>query len=207
LICLKTGFRAEAKMTRVKDVITNEEGSVLIVALVILVLITIMGLTVTRNADIDIQIAKNEREYVQEFYTADSAWREAIQWMDTRASAPDHVNRALFISGATDNSEYFNVRNYGEGNNGIYNIDADGNPSGTKDGTLGSLDYWYKVARLNYMDSGTNQIIEEEPLTAVIGFSGVNSSFLRFSYVIRGATEGGQKVDVTVTKVFKSGYQ
>ncbi len=62
-------------MTRVKNILKTEDGSVLIVALVILVLVTIMGLTVTRNSDIDIQIAKNEREYVQEFYTSNTSWR------------------------------------------------------------------------------------------------------------------------------------
>jgi hypothetical protein len=179
----------EEKMTRVKDIITNEEGSVLIVTLVILVLITIMGLTVTRNADIDIQIAKNEREYVQEFYTADSAWRVAIQWLDTRASAPAHVNRALYISEATDNPEYYNVRNYGNGPNGSTN---DTFPDGTQDGTLGSLEYWYKVASIPQIDPKT-----------VPGFSG---NFLNFSYVISGVAEGAQRVNVTVTKVLKQGY-
>ena len=163
-------------MIREKEIITNEEGSVLIVALVILVLITIMGLTVTRNADIDIQIAKNEREYVQEFYTADSAWREAIQWLDTRASSPAHVNRTLFVSGETDNPEYYNVRNYGNGPSGTTNNTF---PDDTEDGTLGSLDYWYKVA----------SIPQIEP-KIVPGFSG---NFLNFSYVISGVAEGDRK--------------
>lgn len=176
-------------MTRIKDIMKDEKGSVLIVALVILVLITIMGLTVTRNADIDIQIAKNEREYVQEFYTADSAWREAIQWLDTRASAPAHVNRVLYISGDTNNSEYYNVRNYGDGASDVTNITF---PEGTQDGTLGSLDYWYKVASIPQIDPKT-----------VPGFSG---NFLNFSYVISGVAEGAQRVDVTVTKVLKQGY-
>jgi hypothetical protein len=176
-------------MTRVKEIITNEEGSVLIVALVILVLITIMGLTVTRNADIDIQIAKNEREYVQEFYTADSAWREAIQWLDTRATSPAHVNRTLYVSGDTDDSEYYNVRNYGNGPSDTTNITFS---DGTEDGTLGSLEYWYKVASIPQIDPKT-----------VPGFSG---NFLNFSYVISGVAEGAQRVDVTVTKVLKQGY-
>lgn len=167
----------------------NEEGSVLIVALVILVLITIMGLTVTRNADIDIQIAKNEREYVQEFYTADSSWREGIQWLDTRASSPAHVNKTLYVSGDPDDSEYYNVRNYGNGASDVTNITF---PDGTEDGTLGSLDYWYKVASIPQIDP-----------KIVPGFSG---NFLNFSYVISGVAEGAQRVDVTVTKVLKQGY-
>ncbi|NLD36600.1 MAG: hypothetical protein GX654_07000 [Desulfatiglans sp.] len=175
-------------MTREKDIIKNEEGSVLIVALVILVLITIMGLTVTRNADIDIQIAKNEREYVQEFYTADSAWREAIQWLDARASAPSHANKDLYALGDEDHSEYYNVRNYGNGPEGTYNLSFDQN----QDGTLGSLDYWYKVAT----------IPEIEP-SKVAGF---RDTFKTFSYVISGVAEGAQRVEVTVTKVLKEGY-
>lgn len=179
-------------MTRVNDIIKNEEGSVLIVALVILVLITIMGLTVTRNADIDIQIAKNEREYVQEFYTADSAWREATQWLDTRASSPAHVNRTLYVSGDPNDSEYYNVRNFGNGASDVTNKNF---PDGTEDGTLGSLDYWYKVASMPPNPNTDPKIVP--------GFSG---NFLNFSYVISGVAEGAQRVDVTVTKVLKQGY-
>jgi hypothetical protein len=176
-------------MTRVNEIITNEDGSVLIVALVILVLITIMGLTVTRNSDIDIQIAKNEREFVQEFYTADSAWREGIQWLDTRATAPANVNKNLYLSGVTSDPDYYNVRNYGEGENGIFNHDF---VQGTGDGTLGSLEYWYKVASIPQIDP-----------KIVPGFSG---NYFTFAYVISGEAAGTQRVDVTVTKVLKQGY-
>ncbi len=105
------------------------------------------------------------------------------------ASSPAHVNIALYISCDKSNPEYYNVRNYGNGPSDVTNITF---PDGTEDGTLGSLDYWYKVA----------SIPQIEP-KIVPGFSG---NFLNFSYVVSGVAEGAQRVDVTVTKVLKQGY-
>jgi Tfp pilus assembly protein PilX len=176
-----------------KNISRNEKGSVLVIALVILVLITLMGISVTRTSDIDIQIAKNEQEYVQEFYVADSAWREAIQWLDTRAQAPGLVNKALFIGG--DTSEHvFNVRNYGDGGNGVLNNNY---AAGTQDGTLGTgaraVDYWYKIA---YLD--------EAAMTGVKAPM-FGEGFRRYSFVITSVANGAQRVDVTVTKILPTG--
>ena len=73
----------EGKINMSENILQNEKGSVLIVAVVMLVLITLMGLSVTRLSGVDVQIAKNEREYVQEFYTADSAWREVLTYFSS----------------------------------------------------------------------------------------------------------------------------
>jgi hypothetical protein len=50
----------------------GEDGSVLIVALLIMVLLTVVGLSVTRTTDIDIQIAKNDQFHKTAFFNADS---------------------------------------------------------------------------------------------------------------------------------------
>lgn len=57
----------DAKQTKV-----GEEGSVLIIALLIMVLLTVVGLSVTRTTDIDIQIAKNDQFHKTAFFNADS---------------------------------------------------------------------------------------------------------------------------------------
>ncbi|MGD9160534.1 MAG: pilus assembly PilX N-terminal domain-containing protein [Desulfobacteraceae bacterium] len=177
-----------------ENILQNEKGSVIVIAVVMLVLITIMGLSVSRLSDVDVQIAKNERNYVQEFYTADSAWREAIQWIDTRASVPPLVNKSLYVNNdPADPNPYFaghayNVRNFGDGDENEYNANF---PAGSQDGTLGKVNYWYKIAYIN-----------EE---AQYGEKGPDPDHMYFHFRITGVANGTQQVDVTVRKLFKVG--
>ena len=181
-------------MKRIKEPIKNEQGSVIVIALVILVLLTLMGISVTTTSDIDIQIAKNEQEYVREFYVADSAWRQATQWLDTRAQAPALVNKALFIGGETTNPNYLSVRNFGDGDGGVYNDDFQ---AGTQDGTLGvgskQVNYWY---RISYMDEASMQ----GTIAPAFG-----EAFRNYSFRITSVANGTQVVEVTVTRVLQSG--
>jgi len=174
----------------------GEQGSVLIIALIILVLLTLIGISATTTSDIDIQIAKNEQEYVKEFYVADSAWRQGIQWLDSLAAKPSLVNSTLLLNDETTNLNYLNVRNYGDGENGVFNDDFQ---DGTQDGALGTganqKNYWYKVAYQN----GNAMDGERAPL--------FGEGFRKYSFTIKGHAGGtnGQEVEVTVTRVMESG--
>ena len=183
-----------------ENILKNENGSVIILAVVMLVLITLMGLSVTRLSDVDVQIAKNERGYIEGFYVADSAWREAVQWLDTRAQTPGLVNKTLYLAGAAGDyrdEHMYNVRNYSQGVDGIFNVDPTTTyPNGTEDGILGSgrntIGYWYKVAYLNE-DSMAG---EKAP--------SFGEDFRNYAFVITSVANR-QRVDVTVTKVLKVG--
>jgi len=63
--------RAEEKKART-GAFLDQEGSVLVVALMMLVLLTIMGVSATTTSDIEVQVAGNERFYKVAFYNADS---------------------------------------------------------------------------------------------------------------------------------------
>jgi Tfp pilus assembly protein PilX len=67
--------------TRIK----NQEGSVIVLALVLLVLLTILGISATRTSTIEVQIAANERQAVQSLYQAESGSYYALEitgtWM------------------------------------------------------------------------------------------------------------------------------
>ena len=188
----------EEKMNRPENALKNENGSVMVIALVMLVLITLMGLSVTRLSDVDVQIAKNEREYVQNFYVADSAWREAVQWLDTRASVPGLVNKKLYVDNDPDDPDdpkytdnALNVRNYGDGDEGIYNDDFTANP----DGTLGALNYWYKVAYIN--DEAQQGEVGTQP----------DPNHTYFQFKIVSVVDGAERVEVTVKKLFETGQK
>ncbi len=52
--------------------LTSEKGSALVIALLIMVMLTIMGLAVTNTTEIDVQISKNDQFFKRAFYNADS---------------------------------------------------------------------------------------------------------------------------------------
>ncbi len=63
------------EISRVK----NEEGSVLIVALIVLVLLTLLGIFATRTTEVEIQIAGNDYRYKRNVYSAEAVAMECAQ--------------------------------------------------------------------------------------------------------------------------------
>ncbi len=65
--------------------LTNEKGSVVVLALIMLVLLTLLGMAVTRTSSIEVQIASNDQQAVDCLYTAESADHYAVElsniWM------------------------------------------------------------------------------------------------------------------------------
>jgi Tfp pilus assembly protein PilX len=64
----------------------RQKGSIVIIALVLLMLVTLMGLSITQITSIEIQVAGNERDYKQVFYLAEAAMMEALQRMENAAA-------------------------------------------------------------------------------------------------------------------------
>ena len=64
------------------SILKNEDGSVLIVALMMLVLLTIIGVSASKMSEIDIMIAGNERVYKQNFYRAEASAMDSVQVLD-----------------------------------------------------------------------------------------------------------------------------
>ncbi len=62
--------------------LNNEEGSVLILALIMLVLLTLLGISATTTSMIETRIAGNERVYKRNFYAAEAAVMQGAQNME-----------------------------------------------------------------------------------------------------------------------------
>ncbi len=62
--------------------VRNEKGNVLIFALLILVLVTMIGLSASRTASVDILVAGNNMNYKKNFYKAEASALEAIGRME-----------------------------------------------------------------------------------------------------------------------------
>ena len=62
--------------------ITNDRGSALLVALLILVLLTLMGISAITTSSIEVQMAGNDKFHEMAFYAAESGWQDALNWLD-----------------------------------------------------------------------------------------------------------------------------
>ncbi len=161
------------------SILKKEEGATLAVALMILSLLTLIGIAVTRTAQIEIRVAHNERVYQRDFYVADSGWNEGSLWLDATwpAAPPPTVN--------TDLSDQ-TVRNFGGGGTDVTN---DNFPSGTEDGTLDGIPYWYRVT-----SAGSENV------------PGSGKEYRGFTYNVTSNANGTQEVEVKVSKIYKVGY-
>ncbi len=62
-----------------KCLLNNEDGSVMVVALIMMVLLTLLGISATMTSNIEIQISGNEMIYKQNLYMAEAGAMEAAQ--------------------------------------------------------------------------------------------------------------------------------
>lgn len=104
-----------------KEILKSEDGSVLVIALIMMVLITLVGLSTNRTASIELQIAGNEKVFKQNLFTAEAAAMEAMQ----RLEEVDNLieNPAVFLipeDTVTDND----IRNADNWENGFGGTNA-----------------------------------------------------------------------------------
>ncbi len=79
-------------MNRLISPLNNENGSVIVVAVMLLVLLTLVGISSTNSSTTEVQIATNNQNYQVEFYLADSGWRQAGAWLMNRNDPPRWIS-------------------------------------------------------------------------------------------------------------------
>lgn len=73
--------------------LNNDRGSIMVVALLLLVFLTIIGITAASNTRMELNITRNSQEYKRDFYVADSGWRAAaMNLQDFGLAFPDYDN-------------------------------------------------------------------------------------------------------------------
>ena len=90
-------------MKRFISNINNEEGSAIVIALIILVLLTLMGTVSTNDTVVELQIVRNEAIYRQNFYKAEGAVIELGQIMEDNDISTPASNDWLTDSGTAAN--------------------------------------------------------------------------------------------------------
>jgi hypothetical protein len=62
--------------------LSNDEGYVVIAAVLILVVLSIIGISATKNSSLESQVTSNAQLYKMAFYSADSGWQIAAGFLD-----------------------------------------------------------------------------------------------------------------------------
>jgi Tfp pilus assembly protein PilX len=175
----------------------NEEGFALVIAMIMLVVLTLLGINATNNTTTELSIAGVERQAFQAFNAVDSGWQQAIPFLNRKAGPPDFINQSI-ASGADQI-----VRNFGNGTDGTTNTTF---PVGTQDGIFANmmnLQYWYRViydSDVSAPKFGTNY----RNFTYA---AECNAGFQNGTPCCPAGTAGGtNEVATTVTKVYKVGY-
>jgi hypothetical protein len=109
--------------------LSNENGSIMVVSLLVLVFITLVGIAATTTSSLESQIAGNNQQYKIDFYAAETGWHEAAMWLEGMKVPPGFVDvDSLTI-------KYF----------GVDATSPDPDFAGTPDGAIAGTPYWYRV--------------------------------------------------------------
>jgi Tfp pilus assembly protein PilX len=93
------------KTMKKECLLKNEDGSVLVLALVMLVLLTLLGIAASRTSSIEIQVSGNDTIYKQNLYMAEAGAMEAAQELENRdleTNAPAWLLAIGTVNEATD---------------------------------------------------------------------------------------------------------
>ena len=173
---------------RAANPLGNQNGSIIVVTLIMLVLLTLIGISSTTTSTTEVHVAANNQSYQVEFYLADSGWHQGAMWIENRAAPPSWVN-----TDADDNT----VKNFGAGAGA--DVDASSLSGVAPDNsTLSQYDipYWYRVA---YLDPAVIKGGSTAP-------EGNEKGYERFFYEITSNANTAQQIQVRASKIFKVGY-
>ncbi|MDY6970886.1 MAG: pilus assembly PilX N-terminal domain-containing protein [Thermodesulfobacteriota bacterium] len=70
------------------DISSNEDGSVLVIAMLVLVLLTLIGQSATTTSSIEMRIAGNEKAYKESLYRSEAGVRAATQELMDETDSP-----------------------------------------------------------------------------------------------------------------------
>ena len=108
-------------MKKMISILKNEEGSVIVMALIVLVALTMIGIISTDNTVVELQIVRNETIYRQNFYRAESAVIDGAQVMeDSTLTVPPSKFWIQELANLTDPDDMEDVNNW-PGNSNLSN--------------------------------------------------------------------------------------
>lgn len=153
--------------------VSNENGFVLVVGMMILVVLSIIGIAATRNTSIELQIAANEKNYKQSFYAAEAG--------------RSHVEVSTELYGKD------NITPPDDGEDGLY-FPSQGDADDTVSLLDGTLSYRGDV---KFRKKGS-----ESDLRGLMPAFSVNSGWIPYVYELESEGRGPQNSRVVVRAGF-----
>ncbi len=197
-------------MSKIFSPLNNDKGSVIIVAIIILALLTIVGISGTSTSTIEVRIATNGQDHQLDFYVADSGWNDAAMFLESQSGAPEWINGegTVVKNFGSDDNMYageppapdFNaltpdsVHADGFDNDGDGNIDEAGETAYT---SLYGFQYFYEVEHL------------PDDTTKVAGSS---AKYQRHFFTVTSNAKRANlanstaEIEVTLSKIYPTGY-
>ena len=169
--------------------IRNQEGSVIVLSMVLLVLLTILGISATRTSTIEVQIASNERQAVQNQYQAESGNHYALEisntWMtDTFLTTADN---AAFVDPSV-----------------IPSLAVDTDSDGTNDATIEIRCIETTSTPIGGLSDGANNLPAQQHISSPPAGSGTSLKYfeVRKYGITATSTNGGNQIQIGAYKIF-----
>lgn len=160
----------------------SEEGVTIVTVLLILVLLTLMGVTATKTVLNEKKSVRSEAVFEQSFYFAESAALEGIQKLENE-STPEELLVAL-LTPASKNKDLIVIADDKAPENDSKNLDLDGDGDFDKDDVA--------LVEVSETDASTGRVVVEMPIPpgSTLGLGGSRL----YSYMSYGMTssQGGQ---------------
>ena len=194
-------------MIQIKATFKNNDGSVIVAAMLILVLLTIIGISATTMSNSELNITSNAQLHKMAFFTAESGWHVMADWLDDQYPRPtvnlgsddfegtDGVDNDGDLVDELDEYIRFTTAQYALGSD---SIDNDG------DGGTDETDEFYDM--LPFSDTKSDFMYG---ITSVYEGAGIApgwdpTQFLRYNYEITStgnvpARKGNAVSEITVT--------
>lgn len=138
---IKIRKRKKVYSMRETTVLKTEEGSVLVISLVMLVLLTLIGISATTTSEIETQIAGNEKAHKENLYLAEAGAIDCGQLMSTADLTVSHS----WLKGSYDDSDWDSAPQSTVNTNTRYLAVSEGVVKGASLGLGGSRVYSYAI--------------------------------------------------------------
>lgn len=113
----------------------NEEGSILVIALLMLAFLSILGVSSTTTSTIEVQIAGNDRNFKQNFYKAEAAAMEAALTLENETDTALTNRTPIYLTLFDPNEDMTQSSNWdyddADGDDTAETADTNIDPDGT----------------------------------------------------------------------------
>jgi hypothetical protein len=195
-------------MIKITAILKRDDGSVIVAAMMILVLLTIIGISATSTSNTELNIASNAQLHKMAFFTAESGWYVMADWLDDQYPLPivplgsDEFRGNNSIDddgdGFTDELDEYIAFTVSQFNQGSDSADNDG------DGVTDEID-----ERADFLPFSNDKWNYQYWVTAEFNGAGIApgwdpTQFLRYNYIITStgnlpARKGDAVSQITVT--------